>query len=706
MLTRRVAVHAVRALAAFAIAVSAAGQAVSPMTIEHDVTVASETSDRFTWIDSSGNPRVAVLAHNDIAAVNGSRGGALREFRYQLPNGSTRIASITTYGNAGYGGFGYVVAHSAAGNCIGDDSPLGFAFAGTWTRVFEGRHHAIFRFQQNYPRNCPDQTRYLPVTIDWIFSTGRDNPVYAITYDVAAAAAADVLYDDARAPYGELNIDGEGFTDIDGVAWGDRYKFTSTTTPVSLDSSWTYNVGNTVPYVKEWIAGPLSGTNTKDATMGLVQTQTIDQQDAGGARDVFWHDITLLWNKTSTTIPGNGYPECAGYTMPCQDEWAYQANADSIGPGVSNNNSRLTWRTQWGFLGQSLYDVDDGITDPLPGYPKKSYSVYVILGTHTSTPVEAQLTQVETIQSLDPSATIGSVVLSGPAGVNRAADTVTYSPPGYNHIYGALAFSASSNQLDANIAVGSGTLKKPMIIVSNYTGADPSVSLGGAALVADVDYFASLRASASELWITLNRDLTGASNHLTINVSGGPAVPTGVTATVNTTTRIDVTWTVVGGATSYQVDQRGPGSGWTQIATPATNSISDLSVLPNNAYAYRVRAVNASGVSSNSTPDLAVTMFFTEDPVTAGTTVKAVHLAQLRSAIDAVRIMAGIGGGVYTDAAAAGTTIKAVHITEMRSQLDDARLALLLSTGGYTNAPLTGVQVKAVHFQELRNRVK
>ena len=52
----------------------------------------------------------------------------------------------------------------------------------------EGRHHVIFRFQQNYPRNCPDQTRYIPVTYDWIFSTGRDNPVYGITYDVATAA--------------------------------------------------------------------------------------------------------------------------------------------------------------------------------------------------------------------------------------------------------------------------------------------------------------------------------------------------------------------------------------------------------------------------------------------------------------------------------------------------------------------------------------
>ena len=44
---------------------------------------------------------------------------------------------------------------------------------GHWQRVFEGRHHAIFRFTQNYPRNCPSFARTIPVTIDWMFSTGH-----------------------------------------------------------------------------------------------------------------------------------------------------------------------------------------------------------------------------------------------------------------------------------------------------------------------------------------------------------------------------------------------------------------------------------------------------------------------------------------------------------------------------------------------------
>jgi hypothetical protein len=364
----------------------------------------------------------------------------------------------------------------------------------------------------------------VPVTIDWIFSTAHDNPLWAITYDLSAATAngnpiaADFLFDDSRAPYGELNIDGDGFShDIDGVAWGDLYKFTSTTAPVTLSSAWTWNVANTIPYVKEWIVA-------SNATMGLVQTQTITQQDAGGGRNPYYQDLTAYWGTTSAA--GNACPSGA-YAMPCQDGWPYQANNDSIGIAPnSNNNARLTWGTQYGFLGQSSYasnqtkatHPDDG--PYLSGWSKKSYSVYVVLGPHSATPVETQVTQVETVQSLTLSATTGSVVTIGPAGINRA-DTVSYVPAGYDHIYGALAFNAASNALDANINVGSGTLKKPLIIVHNYTSASypASIKLNGSALVMDTDYFPSLRGGGTnELWLTINRDLSGAANELQVNV--------------------------------------------------------------------------------------------------------------------------------------------------------------------------------------------
>lgn len=480
---------------------------------ERDVTVAAMLSDRFTWRDSNNRPRVAVLAHNDgqygPVAPGGytNRGGALREFRYQMPDDSTRVAGVTNYGNAGQGGFGYVVSHSAwpsnGGGCNGNDSPLGYGFPGAFQRVFEGRHHAIFRFTQSYPRHCSPApggaSASVPVTIDWTFSTGRDNPLWAITYDMSALPA-NFLFDDSRAPYGELAIDGVGASNISGVAWGDRWQFTSTTAPLTLNSQWTWNTPNTVPYVKLWV-------DSTNATMGLVQSQTMTQQDAG-ARNQYYQDITAFWNTTSAQGNAGG-----SYVMPWQDSWPYQANAYSIGPSTPNGNARLTWGTSYGFLGQTSYSVHDGVVATASGYPRKSYAVYVVLGPHSASPIEAQRSEVETRQTLGLSATIGSVAANGPAGPGRS-DTLTYAPPGQDPYLGALTFNAAGNALDATIAVGAGTLKHPLIIVRGVTSYPTTVRLNGAALTADVDYFPSLRASPNELWLTLNRDLSGPNNRV------------------------------------------------------------------------------------------------------------------------------------------------------------------------------------------------
>ncbi|HXH40358.1 MAG TPA: fibronectin type III domain-containing protein, partial [Thermoanaerobaculia bacterium] len=242
----------------------------------------------------------------------------------------------------------------------------------------------------------------------------------------------------------------------------------------------------------------------------------------------------------------------------------------------------------------------------------------------------------------------------------------------------------------------------------NFTGVYPQVTLGGVTLVSDADYYPSLRTSASELWITLNRNLSGATNHLQILApSGVPSAPTGVTAAAVTSTSVGITWNSVAGASSYQIDRKAAGGAFTQIGTPATNSFSDTTAVANAAYLYQIRAVNGSGPSANSLPDLATTVIFTDTTLTTGIAVKAVHLAQLRTAVNAVRSLANLSAAVFTDAATAGTPIKAVHVTELRTAVDAARSALSLSTGGYTDAPpLTGVIVKAVHFQELRVRVQ
>jgi hypothetical protein len=502
-------------------------QAANLLVDEHDVTAGGMLSDRFTWHDASGHPRVAVLAHNDTAAgPGGTHGGELREFRYDTGSG-TRIVRASS---SGASGFGYVVSHPNSEDfCTpghGDTSMLGHLRSGTWTRLFEGRHHAIFRFQTTYPRYCttsaPPAEYDVPVTIDWLFSTGRDHPLWALTWDLSAVPV-DALEDDSRAPYGELLFDGSdseaAHSVIAGVGWGDRYRFSSTTNPVSYDSAWTWNVPNTIPYVKLW-------TSDVDATMGTVETQTIIQQDAGG------YFGTDRWNTTSADgdACNAGIDGPSAHAMPCSFNWPFQSINYSMGEviGGSNadqtNNTRLAWGTEFGFLGQGAYHIhgSEYWGGPLPdatapGWPKKSYSVHVVFGTQSGDPVGAQVADIEAVQSLAINAAVGSVATSGPAGVNRA-DTVTYAPPGYDHVYGTLAFVASANALDATVAVGAGhTLRHPVIVVRNFTsGGYPSVRLDGAALTMDTDYFPSLRAAGQELWITLNADFGSGSHHLEV----------------------------------------------------------------------------------------------------------------------------------------------------------------------------------------------
>jgi hypothetical protein len=489
--------------------------AANGLVREADVSVAGMTSDRFSWRDSAGQPRVAVLAHNTgQSGPGGSRGGELREFRYQA-GGNTRIVRAS---GSFASGFGYVVSHRSEGTTgIGtDDSPLGHGFTGQFERVWTGRHHAIFRFTQLYPRwsrtdAAPANQRYdVPVTVDWLFATGRDYPLWAVSWDLSGTPV-DAIEADSRAPYGELLFDGsasEGaHSAIAGIGWGDRYKFQTTSAPATYSSSWTWNTPNTIPYVKLW-------TTAVDATMGTVQTQPITRQDAGG------YFGTGRWNSTSAA--GNACAAPAS-SLPCDYNWPYQSiNYSYGGVAVPTNNTRLAWGTNFGFLGQASYYVHGSAFwgGPLPnatapGWPRKSYSTHVVLGTHSSDPVGAQVTQVETLQSLLLTVSSGAVASSGPAGVGRP-DSITYVPAGYDPVYAALTFEAAANALDANIAVGSGTLRKPLVVLRSCTVYPSALRLNGGTLVRDVDYFPSLRAGAGELWITLDRNLTGAANRLEI----------------------------------------------------------------------------------------------------------------------------------------------------------------------------------------------
>jgi hypothetical protein len=185
--------------------------------------------------------------------------------------------------------------------------------------------------------------------------------------------------------------------------------------------------------------------------------------------------------------------------------------------------------------------------------------------------------------------------------------------------------------------------------------------------------------------------------------------PTNVVATATGTTTVGVSWTASAGATTYNV-YRSP-SGLTSFSlagSSGTTSFGDTGRSPNTAYLYKVRAVNG-GESGDSNIDLATTVIFTDDPLVNNTTlVKIAHITELRTAVNAVRTLAGLSGGTYTDPGlTVNTSIKRQHITDLRSALDAARSLLTLSALSYGETITAGTTtIKASHVTELRNGVK
>ena len=184
-------------------------------------------------------------------------------------------------------------------------------------------------------------------------------------------------------------------------------------------------------------------------------------------------------------------------------------------------------------------------------------------------------------------------------------------------------------------------------------------------------------------------------------VAVGPPTPTGLLATAVSTTQVNLSWNASAGATSYEILR-----GSTTLTTSAT-SYPDT-VTAGSTFVYRVRAVDASSRrSSYSAPDAATTISFTEDPVGAGVVVKAAHVDELRTAVNAMRTAAGIGAFSFTDASLGALPIRATHFQELRSALVAARSALGLPAVAFTDPGLaTGTTVRAPHVQELRDAVK
>lgn len=501
-----------------AVIAGAAGCGVLTHTAGPGGSTSGFSADVYAWDDASCARRGVDLARNTGGGTLARYGGEIEMYRYSDSQGAHALT--------GPEGFGTIVGHlNGYGTGNGeDDSPLGTSGCdGTpcnhnpaYATIFAGDHHAIHEYSYNYPRWGSDGVRYdVPVTIQWVMATGRSDMLFSVSFDLSAAAA-NVIKSDSRAPYGELYLSDQGDRTAGGVFWANTYRLFSNDTMAASAGGFTLNVGwkCTEANTAAAYTGQYELASEGRAETGLSGVRILAKQDAGG----YSNSPTTLnkdnWAGTTTHTCKQLYDHPTHACAFPAPEWPFQAMeyGASDADTVYHYDNKLTWGSDWGTLGQQSFTSNNGT--PVTGWPRVSYSVFYIMGDHTQTPVLDTAAEAETVDATVLTASVGSVLTSGPAGVART-DSVDYAPTGFNHIYATWEVAAASNQAVLQMAVplttptyGHAGLRHPMFVVHGLTGLMP-VRLDGALLVSGSDYFASVRLDNGDVWITLNATLTG-----------------------------------------------------------------------------------------------------------------------------------------------------------------------------------------------------
>lgn len=205
-------------------------------------------------------------------------------------------------------------------------------------------------------------------------------------------------------------------------------------------------------------------------------------------------------------------------------------------------------------------------------------------------------------------------------------------------------------------------------------------------------------------------------------LSGAP--PSALTATPPTvSTPLTLSWTAPqGGAVKYRVERKGAGQSFTQIGTPTTTSMQDTGAVSGNAYLYQVCSADAAGNCTSNYSNIALgaaitftdptIISFAENP-SAATPVRAVHITQLRTAVNAVRTLAGMQNATWAWNVAIGELIHVEDIRDLRTALAAALSTLQIDQStpytdptlvGLIEDPVNATTIKANHIRELRQR--
>jgi hypothetical protein len=185
----------------------------------------------------------------------------------------------------------------------------------------------------------------------------------------------------------------------------------------------------------------------------------------------------------------------------------------------------------------------------------------------------------------------------------------------------------------------------------------------------------------------------------TATITVKPPAAVGVVATAVTITQVSVAWSYYGSADRFRIYRNG-----SYLAETTASSWNDSGAQPSTAYRYWVVAEKNQTVSDPSAADLATTVIFEDDPLKAAVdVVEAAHVLQLRTAINAVRIAAGLPLVTFP---ALEAWLTASDIEGLRVPLNDARVLLGLPRATYGPPIVPGMSIDESAIMELRRGVQ
>lgn len=153
----------------------------------------------------------------------------------------------------------------------------------------------------------------------------------------------------------------------------------------------------------------------------------------------------------------------------------------------------------------------------------------------------------------------------------------------------------------------------------------------------------------------------------------------------------------------------GRSAAWTDLGQTLQTSFSHGGRDRATVHEYKLTSETQYGEPSAAVHDYAVTLSFSNDPLLAGgTMIRGIHIGELRETTDAWRRFADGLPNAFPSYEAATGIVPASHLADILNALNAARLVIGLGAFAYTGVdpPTPGGLIRRAHVEQLRGATR